>query len=208
MPKSGAERMKTMREKRRASEEKNEFGNRKKTRTEIDRDSREMSKSFLQASLVENVYNQPSLNESLQYPEYNKFKPAHNIFQKDFVSNKFGSSCSVCDRLWFNSDFKPLSIENKELIQHKFPEFNGDNDLACNCCRQSLRKGNIPKLAKFNSFAYPTIPPHLPKLDLVSERLISPRIPFMQIRRLRHVHGQFGILGQDPKMSLFLKRKK
>ncbi|GFW33824.1 helitron_like_N domain-containing protein [Trichonephila clavipes] len=40
------------------------------------------------------------------------------------------------------------------------------------------------------------IPAHLPTLDLVSERLISPRIPFMQIWRLRHVHGQFGILGQ------------
>ncbi|GFU14265.1 ATP-dependent DNA helicase [Trichonephila clavipes] len=37
---------------------------------------------------------------------------------------------------------------------------------------------------------------HLPTLDLVSEKLISPRIPFMQIRRLRHVRGQFGILGQ------------
>ncbi|GFY35649.1 helitron_like_N domain-containing protein [Trichonephila clavipes] len=43
---------------------------------------------------------------------------------------------------------------------------------------------------------YREIPAHLPTLDLVSERLISLRIPFMQIRRLRHVHGQFGILGQ------------
>ncbi|GFS79620.1 uncharacterized protein TNCV_3187251 [Trichonephila clavipes] len=40
------------------------------------------------------------------------------------------------------------------------------------------------------------IPAHLPTLDLVSERLISSQIPFMQIRRLRHVHSQFGILGQ------------
>ncbi|GFW20814.1 hypothetical protein TNCV_1050351 [Trichonephila clavipes] len=40
------------------------------------------------------------------------------------------------------------------------------------------------------------IPAHLSTLDLVSERLISPRIPFMIIRRLRRVHGgQFGILG-------------
>ncbi|GFW23111.1 hypothetical protein TNCV_3802121 [Trichonephila clavipes] len=39
------------------------------------------------------------------------------------------------------------------------------------------------------------IPGRLPTLDLVSERLISPRIPFTQIRRLGHVLGQFGILG-------------
>ncbi|GFV48946.1 hypothetical protein TNCV_1093461 [Trichonephila clavipes] len=41
----------------------------------------------------------------------------------------------------------------------------------------------------------PEIPGHLSTLDLISERLISPRIPFVQIRRLRHVLGQFGILG-------------
>ncbi|GFX54239.1 probable serine carboxypeptidase CPVL [Trichonephila clavipes] len=38
------------------------------------------------------------------------------------------------------------------------------------------------------------IPGHFSTLDLVSERLISPRIPFTQIRRLRHVLGEFGIL--------------
>ena len=30
----------------------------------------------------------------------------------------------------------------------------------------------------------------------MAERLISPQIPFMHIRRLRHVQGQFGIYGQ------------
>ena len=30
----------------------------------------------------------------------------------------------------------------------------------------------------------------------MAERLISPQIPFMQIRRLRHVQGQFGKYGQ------------
>ncbi|GFU33375.1 retrovirus-related Pol polyprotein from transposon TNT 1-94 [Trichonephila clavipes] len=38
------------------------------------------------------------------------------------------------------------------------------------------------------------VPGHLSTSDLVSERLILPRIPFTQIRRLRHVLGQFGIL--------------
>jgi hypothetical protein len=91
---------------------------------------------------------------------------------------------------------KPLSIEEEELIQQKFPEFEGRNGLACTTCRQALGRNTIQQLAAFNGFKYPPIPVHLPKLDLVSERLISPRIPFMQIRRLRHVQGQFGILGQ------------
>lgn len=51
-------------------------------------------------------------------------------------------------------------------------------------------------MAVFNGFHYPHISPDLPKLDLISERLISPRLPFMQIRRLRHFQGQYGIYGQ------------
>lgn len=33
-------------------------------------------------------------------------------------------------------------------------------------------------------------------MNFIEQRLISPRIPFMQIRRLRHVNGQYGIYGQ------------
>lgn len=51
-------------------------------------------------------------------------------------------------------------------------------------------------MSEYNGFKYSKIPSHLPKIDIVSERLISPRIPFMQIRRLRDVHGQYGIYGQ------------
>lgn len=55
---------------------------------------------------------------------------------------------------------------------------------------------NIPNYAAYNGFKYPEMSLHLPKLDFVTARLLSPRIPFMQIKRLRHVHGQFGIYGQ------------
>lgn len=51
-------------------------------------------------------------------------------------------------------------------------------------------------MAIYNAFKYPQFPSHLPPLDILSERLISSRIPFMQIRRLRHVNGQYRILGQ------------
>lgn len=40
------------------------------------------------------------------------------------------------------------------------------------------------------------MPLFLPKLNPVSERFISPRIAFAQIRRLRTGYGQYGILGQ------------
>lgn len=68
----------------------------------------------------------------------------------------------------------------------------------CSTCKTALDKPNIPIMSTYNGFKYPPFPtnPPLPRLDQVSERLISPRLPFMQIRRLRHVHGQFGIYGQ------------
>jgi hypothetical protein len=35
----------------------------------------------------------------------------------------------------------------------------------------------------------PPCPMHLPPLDCISERFVAPRLPFMQIRRLRHQMG-------------------
>jgi len=60
----------------------------------------------------------------------------------------------------------------------------------------SLDKLKIPSLSKSNDFTYPPVPAHLPKLDIITERLISQRLPLMSIHRLRHGNGQYGILGQ------------
>lgn len=60
----------------------------------------------------------------------------------------------------------------------------------------SLNALNIPRLSVINGFHYPKYPCDLPPLDVVSERLVSPRIPFMQIRRLRFVYGSKAIIGQ------------
>lgn len=53
----------------------------------------------------------------------------------------------------------------------------------------------MPPLAKVNRFSYLDPPPGLPLLDPISERLISPRLPFMQVRCLRHDFS-YGIVGQ------------
>lgn len=47
-----------------------------------------------------------------------------------------------------------------------------------------------------NGFTYPEYPTHLPPLDCISEHLISPRLPFMQIRRLRNAVGNFSVVVQ------------
>ncbi|CAH4023153.1 unnamed protein product [Pieris brassicae] len=53
----------------------------------------------------------------------------------------------------------------------------------------------MPALAKVNGFSYPDPPPGLPPLDPITERLISPRLPFLQVRRLRQ-DSSYGIVGQ------------
>jgi hypothetical protein len=37
---------------------------------------------------------------------------------------------------------------------------------------------------------------HLPPLDCRRKRLVAPRFPVMQFRRLRHQMGEFGIIDQ------------
>lgn len=117
-------------------------------------------------------------------------------FNKRFINNPFGSACGVCDRLWFTNDLKPITNAEAGVLSNTNIEIEGLS--ACNTCRSSLKKGKIPTLAVSNGFRYPEYPssPSLPPLDPIAERLISPRLPFMQIRRLRHAAGSYGIIGQ------------
>ncbi|GFX47965.1 uncharacterized protein TNCV_4716021 [Trichonephila clavipes] len=137
------------------------------------------------------------INFILRYKDYDSHKNAHKNFQKRFLDNPFGQGCSICNRLWFRDDLiTPVAAEHK----HFLPGINLGYIKACYNCLQSLSQKSIPNLSKYDGFVYLEVSAHLSTLDLVSERLISPRIPFMQIRRSRHLHGQFGILGQIMKV--------
>lgn len=69
-----------------------------------------------------------------------------------------------------------------------FESVNGFS--VCQTCRKNLNRGKVPTLSKSNGFTFPNKPSGLPALDVVTERLVSPRLPFMQIRRLRFASGQ------------------
>lgn len=129
------------------------------------------------------------------YSLFRYHKSAHEYFKDNFKNNEFGHACSICDRLWFKKDLnKPSTSGN--IINILTNGQNVDTLKICSTCKSALDKNNIPNMSVYNGFHYPKIPQHLPKIDFITERLISPRIPFMQIRRLRHVQGQFGIYGQ------------
>ncbi|GFV40608.1 uncharacterized protein TNCV_2811141 [Trichonephila clavipes] len=87
-------------------------------------------------------------------------------------------SVRICDRLWFRDDLRTPVAEHKNIL----PGINLEDIKACYNCRQSLSGKSIPNLSKYNGFVYPEIPAHLPTLELISEKLILRRIPFMQIR--------------------------
>ncbi|XP_070386093.1 uncharacterized protein [Dermacentor albipictus] len=120
---------------------------------------------------------------------------ATNMFHKRFTQNPFGYSCSVCDRLWHKNDLKPLPEAHATLVADAFrTDVSGFE--VCRTCMQTIRRNRIPNYSTTNGYAYPPKPAHLPNIDLVSERLVSPRIPFMQIRRLLYSNsGQFAIRG-------------
>ncbi|XP_074109914.1 uncharacterized protein LOC141534454 [Cotesia typhae] len=118
------------------------------------------------------------------------------MFKINFSDNLFGHSCSVYDRLWYKNDLKKPSDKHKDILTIIIPNVPMENTQLCNTCFQALNKNKIPSMSTYNGFKFPKIPEDLPTLDLISERLISPRISFMQIRRLRHVNGQYGIYGQ------------
>lgn len=129
------------------------------------------------------------------YSNYSQHALAHRDFSNKFKSNKFGFACSVCDRLWFENDLTkaPPSL----ILQRIIDNYDERNEYKlCSTCKRSLKVNRVPIMSTYNGFKFPPKPRDLPPLDLISERLISPRLPFMQIRRLRHVNGQYRILGQ------------
>ncbi|XP_039970108.1 uncharacterized protein LOC120782016, partial [Bactrocera tryoni] len=131
------------------------------------------------------------------YTNYRKHSISHIDFYNKFTSNLFGHSCIICDRLWWKRDLKKSTSKHesilKTILQNYIP---GEIVQVCSTCYTSLQNEKIPLMSTYNGFAYPKIPSHLPTLNLIEQRLISPRVPFMQIRRLRHVNGQYGIYGQ------------
>ncbi|GFV48767.1 uncharacterized protein TNCV_625541 [Trichonephila clavipes] len=135
------------------------------------------------------------LNISRSEAMQNHWRSADKCFKTEFEANPFGLSCSVCDRLWFERDLKKVKHCNISFLQTKFLDENVTEFRLCSTCSKSIDANKIPTLSRSNGFRYPPKPSGLPLLDPISIRLISPRLPFMQIRRLRY-EGNYGIVGQ------------
>ncbi|XP_062602358.1 uncharacterized protein LOC134264070, partial [Saccostrea cucullata] len=105
--------------------------------------------------------------------------------------------CSCCHQTWFKESV--LKVENTKLDDTSKSRYltcitSVDNaEWICNTCYSSVREGKIPKLSVLNGMTWPPKPRELDLFSL-EERLISLRIPFMQIRELPR-GGQYSVKG-------------
>ena len=107
--------------------------------------------------------------------------------------------CSSCNQIWFKQSVKLLSSVSKSIDSSLMTQCItghrsvGNQEWICNTCSNNLRQGKIPRLSVVNGMSFPEQLPEL-KLNSLEERLISLRIPFMQIRSLNS-GGQFSLKG-------------
>jgi hypothetical protein len=102
-------------------------------------------------------------------------------FRCMFTENEYGHKCYVCDRLWFLRDLKVATAAMAAYLVEYFPGENTAQFKLCNNCYKVCETNNIPPMGRSNGSAYPPKPTHLQKLDSLTERLISLRIPYMCI---------------------------
>ena len=104
--------------------------------------------------------------------------------------------CTCCHQTWFRKGvcmLKNINLpKSSRLYLTKFTSVN-DEEWICHTCMGAIRDGKVPKLSVANGMKWPDKPPEL-DLHQLEERLISLRIPFMQIRELPR-GGQYSLKG-------------
>ncbi len=110
--------------------------------------------------------------------------------------------CISCSGLWFLSSIRQTSISTLIGLGvsadslHKLTPNHSNNEAIrlCITCYRELTNGKLPKLSEANGLSFRECPQQLRSLTQLEERLVSPRIPFMQIRSLG-VDKQYGLIG-------------
>jgi hypothetical protein len=128
------------------------------------------------------TFSEPTqLNFTINDVMQEHWNAANERLRAVFTDNPFGLACDVCDSLWLAKDLKNVKVRHMRLLE---TTFHGEEVAAyqlCGTCCKALDANKVPTLSRSNRFKYPPKPVGLPPLDLISSRLISPRLPFMQI---------------------------
>ena len=105
--------------------------------------------------------------------------------------------CTCCGQLWYRSSVTECYASlyqscSKECLTGLKSIDN--TEWICGTCHSNLKAGKLSSCAKANKMNFPEQPDVLKDLTPLEERLISPRIPFMQLRELPS-GGQLSIHG-------------
>lgn len=96
--------------------------------------------------------------------------------------------CTCCTQTFFKHSVRNVAkLKGKRQVATtkyltNYRSFD-DNEWICVNCLNSICKGNIPKLWLHNGLQFPERPPEL-ALTQLEERLVAPRLPFMQLREM------------------------
>ena len=107
--------------------------------------------------------------------------------------------CISCSQVFFRhsvKDFQGMRKLSYDIIKHCVTSIKSvDNkQWLCSQCIKYFKDGKIPPCSVGNGLRFPKIPKELQGLTKLEERLISPRIPFMQIKELPR-GGQLAVHG-------------
>ncbi|KAL9951086.1 hypothetical protein ACROYT_G043682, partial [Oculina patagonica] len=122
-----------------------------------------------------------------------------NLFHKNIACGP-EYVCTCCDQLWYKCsvvkcDANKYKACSPEIVESCLTGFKSVDNIEwiCITCDSNLKKGKLPSCSKANKMGFPCKSDVL-NLTSLEERLISPRIPFMQICELPR-GGQLSIHG-------------
>jgi hypothetical protein len=117
---------------------------------------------------------------------------------QDIVSSGPDYVCSSCTQTFFRhsvSEVSRVTCVSMELKSCYLTGYKsiGNKEWVCNTCKSSLSKGHAPSVWVNNGLKFPTRPEEL-NITNLEERLVSPRLPFMQLREMPR-GGQVSLKG-------------
>lgn len=105
--------------------------------------------------------------------------------------------CTLCTQTFFRHSVVSYKPDHARC-SHYSPKYHvisyDGKEWICNTCLKHIRNGKVPPLSVLNGMEFPKQPEELKDLTQLEERLIAPRIPFMQVRELPR-GGQLNIKG-------------
>ena len=121
----------------------------------------------------------------------------YEIFRK-LVMNGPDYVCSCCTQTFFQHSVSDVAKVQKATLKQMQKYLTGicsvnNKEWVCRSCVKAAAKGNVPQFWVNNGLKFPDKPEELNLSDL-EERLVSPRLPFMQLREMPR-GGQVNLKG-------------